>query len=144
MHERASTVLQFGSRPIGVGSPSLIVAEVGLNHCGRLELARELVTAAARVGADAIKFQNYRTEDFLSDRTLTYRYRSGEREIEEPQWDMFKRCEAPTEWWSGIKALCDDHGLLFFCTPTSEEGVRQLVDLHVPCLKNGSDFLSHL
>jgi len=49
-----------------------IIAEVGLNHNGDFGLAVKSIAAAAKAGVDAVKFQNYRTEDFLFDRSLTY------------------------------------------------------------------------
>ena len=70
-----------------------IVAEVGINHNGDMDLARESIIAAAEAGADSVKFQNYRTEDFISDRGLIFEYQSQGRIIKEPQYDMFKRCE---------------------------------------------------
>ncbi len=102
-----------------------------------------MVRAAAESGADAVKFQNYRTEDFVSDRGLTYTYISQGRTVTEPQWDLFKRCEMKAGWISELKALCDSLGVEFFSTPTSEDGVRELVEVGAPLLKNGSDYLTH-
>jgi N,N'-diacetyllegionaminate synthase len=136
--------IRVGRRWIGPGSPCLLVAEIGLNHNGDYRLAQRLIRAAARAGADAVKFQNYQTEDFLSDRKLTYSYLNRGRRVTESQWDMFKRCEAPAGWWPNLKRLCHKEGVLFFSTPTSKQGVDQLVKLKVPFLKNGSDYLTHL
>ena len=52
----------------------LVVAEIGNNHEGNIGVARDLVRKAAECGADAVKFQNYKTEDFLSSRALTHEY----------------------------------------------------------------------
>lgn len=136
--------IRAGRKWVGLGSPCLLVAEIGLNHNGDFKLAQRLVRAAARAGADAVKFQNYRTEDFLTNRKLTYSYLNRGRRVTESQWDMFKRCEAPAEWWPKLKRLCHQEGVLFFSTPTSKQGVDQLVKLKVPFLKNGSDYLTHL
>ena len=51
-----------------------IVAEVGINHNGDMGLARESIVAAAEAGADSVKFQNYKTEDFITDRNLIFEY----------------------------------------------------------------------
>ena len=51
--------------------PCFIIAEVGLNHNGDYELACKSVIAAAKAGATAVKFQNFETEDFLTDRYKT-------------------------------------------------------------------------
>ena len=136
-------IIHASGREIGPGRPCFLAAEIGINHNGDLALARELIGAAARAGADGVKFQNYRTEDFLSDRSLLLSYTSGGQRITEPQWDLFKRCELRPEWLAELKRLCDESGIAFFSTPTSELGVRELVEIGAALLKNGSDFLTH-
>ena len=100
---------------------ALLIAEIGINHNGDMALAEEMVQAAAHAGADAVKFQNYRTEDFLSDHSLTYTYRSQGREITESQFHMFKRCELSRADLDHLKKCCDSAGVEFFSTPTSNE-----------------------
>ena len=139
-----SGTITIGKRRIGDGQPCFIVAEIGINHNGDFDLATRMIKAAAGAGADAVKFQNYRTEDFLADRTLTYTYKSQGREVTESQWDMFARCEPKADWLARLKKICDEREITFFSTPTSEEGVRDLVEVGVPLLKNGSDCLTHL
>lgn len=136
--------IRIGDRLVGPGQPCFIVAEIGINHNGDINLARKLIDAAADAGADAVKFQNYRTEDFISDRSLTYEYVSEGKTIVEPQFDMFKRCELPPSALPELKEYCDKRGIIFFSTPTSEEGIADLVSVGVPLLKNGSDYLTHL
>src|SRR5262245_21502144 len=139
-----SRTLQIGSRKVGQGHPSYLVAEIGINHNGDMDLARRAIDAARAAGADAVKFQNYRTEDFVTDRSLTYTYKSQGSSVTEPHYDMFKRCELSDEQVAGLKQSCDSAGIDFHSTPTSEEGIRLLVDLGVSVLKNGSDYLGHL
>lgn len=133
-----------GRRMIGPGEPVFLAAEIGINHNGDMDLARRTIEAAAKAGADAVKFQNYVTEDFVLDRALTYRYLSQGREVEEPQYDMFKRCELSFDQLRQLREHCEACGLAFFSTPTSEAGIAQLAELGAPLLKNGSDFLTHL
>src|SRR5439155_2288647 len=98
----------------------------------------------ADCGADSVKFQNYHTEDFISDRSLVYSYVSRGHEVTEPQYDMFKRCELTRKQLSDLKEHADRCGVIFHSTPTSEEGIKDLVEIGVPLLKNGSDYLVHL
>ncbi len=114
----------------------LIVAETGLNHNGSVETAHAMIDAIAEADADAAKFQCYRTSDFVTDRNLLYEGRS--------QVEMFERCELPDGAWPELQAHCHEVGLMFFATPTSEERLALLVELGVPLLKNGSDYLGHL
>jgi N,N'-diacetyllegionaminate synthase len=123
---------------------TLLVAEIGINHNGNMDLAEEMIQAAASAGADAVKFQNYRTEDFLSDRSLSYTYTSQGREITESQFEMFKRCELSRENLLRLKKTCDSLNVEFFSTPTSKEGVEDLMAAGAGWLKNGSDYLGHL
>lgn len=123
---------------------TLLIAEIGINHNGDMDLAEHMITAARVAGADAVKFQNYRTEDFLTDHRLTYTYKSEGREVTESQFAMFKRCELTDENLARLKRRCDAEGVLFFSTPTSREGVDALVRIGTSYLKNGSDYLGHL
>jgi N-acetylneuraminate synthase/N,N'-diacetyllegionaminate synthase len=129
---------------LGAGRPALIAAEIGINHNGDLELAHRSIDAAAEAGADAVKFQNYRTEDFLSDRSLTYEYVSQGRAVVESQFEMFKRCELSPEALVELREHCDERKVTFFSTPTSADGIADLVRAGSPLLKNGSDYLVNI
>jgi N,N'-diacetyllegionaminate synthase len=129
---------------LGAGQPCFIAAEIGINHNGDLDLAHRTIDAAKTAGADAVKFQNYRTEDFVRDRSLTYTYRDNGRDIAESQYDLFKRCELDRAALAELFRHCRDIGLLPFTTPTSEGGIADAIAAGTALLKNGSDFLTHL
>jgi N,N'-diacetyllegionaminate synthase len=137
-------VVRIGKRLVGEGQPCFLAAEVGINHNGEMNLAHRLIDAAAEAGADAVKFQNYRTEDFISDRSLTHEYVSQGKTVVESQYDMFKRCELAPGQLLELREHCDQRGVIFFSTPTSESGIQDLINLGAPLLKNGSDYLVHL
>ncbi|MEC9128488.1 MAG: N-acetylneuraminate synthase family protein, partial [Actinomycetota bacterium] len=136
--------VHFGGRTLARGRPCFSAAEVGINHNGDLDLALEMISAAADAGADAVKFQNYRTEDFIVDRSLTHEYVSRGETIVESQYDMFKRYEMPSEWLGPLKRRCDEDGVVFFSTPTSRQGIDDLLSVGTQLIKNGSDYLGHL
>jgi len=138
------STIRVRDRVVGPGFPCLIAAEIGINHNGDLSLAHRMIDAAAETGADSVKFQNYRTEDFLADGTLTYEYISQGKTVVESQFDMFKRCELPPGTVRALREHCDRRGLIFFSTPTGPEGIEELVQAGAPLLKNGSDYLVHL
>lgn len=122
----------------------LVIAEIGINHNGDMALAKKAIEAAAQAGADGVKFQNYRTEDFISDRSLTYTYNSQGKEITESQYDMFKRYELASGQLRELAVFCGQRHLLFASTPTNVAGMRDLVDAGAAFIKIGSDYLGDL
>jgi len=129
---------------IGPAAPCFIAAEVGLNHNGDISLAHRMIDAASDAGVDGVKFQTYRTDDFVSDRSLTYEYVSVGQTVIESQYEMFRRYQLEDSVWVELRNHCRDRGVVFFSTPTGLETLEQLVQLGVPLLKNGSDYLTHV
>lgn len=134
----------IGDRAIGPKCPVYVVAEIGINHNGDITLAKEMIQAAAQAGADAVKFQNYRTEDFLPDRAQTYTYISQGKEVTEPQYDMFKRCELTRKDVLELAECAKSYNVDFHSTPTNTQGIQDLIAAGVGVLKNGSDYLPNL
>lgn len=134
-------MIKVGSKFIGSDAPCFVAAEVGINHNGDMNLAFKTIDAAVEAGADAVKFQNYYTEDFILSKDLKYKYVSGNMEVTESQFEMFKRYELNFEQLKQLKEYCDKKGVVFFSTPTSRRGIDDLVRLNSPLLKNGSDLL---
>ena len=58
--------MKIGNRSIGPNEPPLIIAEIGNNHEGDFELAKDMINAAAETGVDAVKFQTFETENYVS------------------------------------------------------------------------------
>ena len=142
--EHSLAPINIEGRLIGAGLPSFIVAEIGINHNGDLQLAKESIDAAAEAGVDSVKFQNYRTEDFVNNKSLMFTYKSQGKEYTESQYEMFKRCEIGLDELTLLKEHCDKRGVVFHSTPTSIQGLNDLVRIGTSVLKNGSDYLSHL
>jgi N,N'-diacetyllegionaminate synthase len=134
----------IGERRIGPDHPAFLVAEIGINHNGDMELARAMIDAAAESGADSVKFQNYRTEDFISDRSLTYEYVSQGKPVVETCYDMFKCCELSRDDLMMLSEHCSRRGVVFHSTPTSPDGIADLLAASASVFKNGSDYLTHL
>ena len=109
--------LQIENRTLGACHPVFIVAEIGINHNGDINLAKEGIDAAAECGVDSVKFQNYSTEDFVADKSLTLTYKSQGKNITESQFDMFKRNEIDPDEIAVLKEHCDTRGV-FHSTPT--------------------------
>ncbi|NOL48027.1 N/N'-diacetyllegionaminate synthase [Synechococcus sp. MIT S9220] len=122
----------------------LIVAEIGINHNGDMGLAFETIAAASESGAQAVKFQNYKTEDFITDKSIPFEYKSQGKIIVESQYEMFKRCELTIDQLSRLKEECDKYDLLFHSTPTSIHGLNDLISIGSSIVKNGSDYLTNI
>lgn len=134
-----SNEFEIGNKVIGKNSEPFIIAEAGINHNGDIELAKKMVLTAKEAGADAVKFQTFKTEEFIQDKSEMYTYQSQGRKITEPQYDMFKRTEFSEEEWREIKCFCDKHEIIFLSTPASIEGAEFLVSIGVEAIKISSD-----
>ena len=106
-------MIKIGDKSIGKGNPCFIVAEIGINHNGDIELAKKMIDSAIECGADAVKFQNYYTEDFIISEDLMYTYISNGNEVTESQFSMFKRYELSFENLQELKSYCDKKGTIF-------------------------------
>lgn len=130
---------------IGEGCRCFIVAEAGINHNGDIKLAKEMVDAAKQAGADAIKFQKFKAEEFISDPKETYTYRSGGRGITESMLEMFKRYEFEPAQWIEIFEYCRKKRIVFFATAQNPPDLDFLLEnTDMPLIKVGSDDLTNL
>lgn len=136
--------ISIGQRTVGRGFPAYIVAEIGINHNGDMGLAKRSIDAAKVAGANAVKFQNYKTDDFVVSRGIEHTYVSQGKEISEPQAEMFKRYELSDDQVRDLAHYCKNAEIDFHSTPTNENGIQLLVDAGVGVLKNGSDYLSNI
>jgi len=105
--------IHIQNKVIGKGAPCFIAAEIGINHNGDMNLAKEMIKAAKEAGADGVKFQNYYTEDFILDKNLTYEYISEGKKVVETQYEMFKRYELSSTQLKELKSYCDEMGVVF-------------------------------
>lgn len=116
----------------------LIIAEAGVNHNGRLDLALQLCDAAKEVGADVVKFQTWKTENLLTRNVEQAEYQTQNTGKQESQFDMLKKLELSYEDFRKIKQHCDEIGILFSSTADEPESLDFLVDLGIPFIKVGS------
>lgn len=131
-------------RAVGIGKPCYIVAEIGINWNGNIEIMFETIRRAKDAGVDAIKLQNYKTESFIDKRSETWTYVNDGKYVTEIQRDMFKRNELSWEQIQQINSYCDEIKIDWHSTPMCLDGLQELIDLNVGCLKNGSDCLHDL
>lgn len=116
----------------------LIIAEAGVNHNGRLDLALKLCDAAKEAGADVVKFQTWKTENLLTRSVAQADYQTHNTGRQESQFDMLKRLELSYDDFRTVKQHCDKIGILFCSTADEPESLDFLISLGVPFIKVGS------
>ena len=95
---------------------TLIIAEAGVNHNGDLELAKQLVDAAADAGADLVKFQTFSAERLVTESAPKADYQTRTTEQSESQFAMLHRLELTHEMHEALIAYCRERGIGFFST----------------------------
>lgn len=105
-----------------------IIAEAGVNHNGSLELAKELVKVAKEAGADAIKFQTYKTETLVTKSALQANYQVENLGEKTSQFDMLKKLELTYENFTELQQYCELLQIEFLSTPFDFESVDFLLD----------------
>lgn len=106
-------MIQVGQRTIGPANPVYCVAEVGINHNGSIDLARDLIKAAAAAGCDAVKLQK-RTVDVVYTAEQLARPRSTP--FGSTNRDLKLALELSIDAWRELKSLADDLGLDLFAS----------------------------
>jgi N-acetylneuraminate synthase/N,N'-diacetyllegionaminate synthase len=122
-----------------------IIAEAGVNHNGRLDLALQLCDAAKEAGADAVKFQTWKTEKIVTKSAELAEYQHENiTEKSQSQFEMLKALELSYESFKQIKDYCDKIGIQFLSTPDEEESLDFLISLGLPFIKLGSGDVTNI
>lgn len=122
-----------------------VIAEIGVNHNGSIELAKELIIKAKEAGANAVKFQTFDADSLLSDKTEMASYQKENTNIAQSQLDLVKKLELSLEQTKALKEFCEENLITFVSTPFDSKSLRFLVDeLDVPYLKVSSADISNL
>lgn len=122
-----------------------IIAEAGVNHNGRLDLAKKLIDAAKSAGADAVKFQTWKNKEIMSRSTHKVKYIEEATDSKRSLWDILNDLALSYEDFSKLQAYADKKGILFLSTPDGFESLDFLADeLKLPIIKVGSTEITHL
>ncbi|HEY4475054.1 MAG TPA: N-acetylneuraminate synthase [Candidatus Paceibacterota bacterium] len=137
--------IKIGDKIIGYGQSVFVVAEAGVNHNGRLDLALKLIDAAASARADAVKFQTFRVEQATTKHTALAGYQSKNIETDNNLFEEAKCWELKEGWYPQLIARCKKRGIIFFSTPHGGfESVDFLASQKVPLYKFGSGEITNL
>ncbi len=132
-----------GGRCLGPESPAVLVAEIGQNHNGRLELAEHLVDAAAFAGVDAVKLTKRDLECDLSAEARLSRYET--RHAFGPTYGAHRTAlELSAEDYAKLARRARDHGLAFFSTACDAPSADMLWSIGVDAFKIASRDLGNL
>ncbi len=124
-------------------SKTFIIAEAGVNHNGDINLAYKLIDAAKEAGADAVKFQTFKSELIVSAKAERANYqKKNMAHKNESQLEMIKRLELNFDSFVKLKEYCDKLGILFLST-TADLPSTDLIDPLVPLFKVGSADLTN-
>ncbi len=134
----------IGNKKVGLTQPPYCIAEVGINHNGDIKIAKQMIEIAKAAGADAVKFQTFKAEEFCGDPKQTFTYKSQGKNITESMLKMFKRYEFLPQQWGEIKAHSEKVGITFFSTPQNQTDLDLLLEIGVPAIKVGSDDFTNL
>jgi N-acetylneuraminate synthase/N,N'-diacetyllegionaminate synthase len=121
-----------------------IIAEAGVNHNGKLDLALKLCDAAKEAGVDAVKFQTWKTENIVTAQARQAAYQTENTGVEESQFDMLKKLELSYDHFRYIQDYCKKIGIDFLSTPDEEESLAFLVSLGLPFIKVGSGEVTNI
>lgn len=121
---------EIDGRAVGAGCAPYLIAEVGINHDGDIERAKELILAADAAGADSVKLQCYRSEEFLAP-SSTY-------------FDVLKNAEIGAETMRELMEFAREKGITLFASVFDEGSADQMASLGVQAFKIASGDLTHL
>jgi N-acetylneuraminate synthase len=140
MSKAKQAVIKVGDRLVGDGQPVFVIAEIGINHNGSLELAKKLIDGAAVAGCDAVKFQK---------RTPVKCVPKDQWHIErDTPWgrmtyiDYRHKIEFGEKEFDVIDKYCKDKGILWFASCWDEDSVAFMERYEPPCYKAASASLT--
>lgn len=137
-------MIKIKNKIISNDSPTFIIAEIGANHNGSLELAKESIDEAYKCGVDAVKLQTYTTEELLSNKEGIVVYGKEGKQTSETVKEMFDKVTLKREFHKEIYDYAEKKGLICFSTPFSESGVDFLESLNNPMYKIASSDVNYV
>lgn len=140
----AVETLTLAGRMVGEFYPPYVIAEIGSNHNGDMTLCRELVDAAKKSGADAVKFQSWSESSLVSEAELARNVRYGDthRHFGSLQ-EMIRAYQLTPDQHAEVAEYCTGIGIPFMSSAFSPAEVQLLASLDVPAIKIASMDVNH-
>ncbi len=127
-------MIEIAGRKIGAEYPPLVIAEIGINHEGSLEVAKEMVDAAFRAGVEIVKHQTHIVEDEMSGAAKKVIPGNADVSI----YEIMERCSLNEQEEFELKEYVESKGMIFISTPFSRAAAERLHMWDVPAYKIGS------
>jgi N-acetylneuraminate synthase len=131
--------VKIENRIVGERYPCYVVAEIGINHNGDIDIAKKLIDVAASAGCDAVKFQKRTVEVVYTKEELA---RPRESPFGQTNGDLKRGLEFGLEQYRMIDAYCRDKGIVWFASCWDEESVDFINQFHPPAYKIASACLT--
>lgn len=128
----------------GVNCPVYIIAEIGVNHNGSLQLALESIDRAKQCGANAVKFQTFRTENLVTMTAPKASYQQENSGSNESQFEMLKKLELSFTDFKRIREYCYEKRIDFISTPFDDESAEFLYSIDISAFKVGSGDMNNI
>ncbi len=126
--------MEIAGRKIGPDHPPLVIAEIGINHGGDLNVAKEMVRLAALSGCEMIKHQTHIIEDEMTDEAKSIFPPNADVSI----WHVMERCALSKDEEAELKRYSEELGMIWISTPFSRAAADFLEELDVAAYKIGS------
>ena len=126
--------IEIAGRKIGLDFPPLVIAEIGINHEGSLQIAKDMVNAAHRAGVEVIKHQTHIVEDEMSGAAKKVIPGNADVSI----YEIMERCSLNEADELELKNYVEKKGMIFISTPFSRAAADRLEKFDVPAYKIGS------
>ncbi len=121
-----------------------IIAEIGVNHNGDLNLAKKMILEAKKAGVDAVKFQSFKADKLVSKDAKKADYQIKNTEKDESQYNMIKKLELTEQDHIYLKNICDEENIKFLSSPFDIESAQLLVSLGIDTVKIPSGEITNL
>lgn len=132
------------NKEVSKQSKCFIIAEAGVNHNGNLETAKELIDKAVEGGADAVKFQTFKTENIIIKNIEKAPYQKITTSSEESQYEMLKKLELDKDDYRKLKDYATEKNIIFLSTPFDEESLEEVCALNIPAIKIAATDLTNI
>lgn len=126
--------MKIGNRSIGPNEPPLIIAEIGINHGGSLDVAKSMVDLIVQSGCECVKHQTHIIEDEMTEEAKAIFPPNANKSI----WDVMKECSLKLDEEQELKEYAENLGLIWISTPFSRMAADFLDEIDVPAFKIGS------